>query len=546
LKLKLAQALTFLSCCWLIYYNVDSLLWKSVFGVISLAIIPGFTYFVMTSLRQARADYISPDERVGIGIRRLVKIYDEPKRFVREWQKGERLDRLLGRAKHTMGWRELEPFTWKLPLMGFLVYFVYFYIGGNLWLFILSHAVYFLLLYLWSSVVQHLDSWSERSGKAIYAREGRAFQRLILWGFPAFSLWLFHGREYRVGMLLFIALVWYSALVIFTTSKRLHSTGINIMRLTGRFAGLRRHFYRFVMVIPILGRKKVPFNALDGVTIDISSGMFGLLGPNGAGKTTLMRVLCGILGQSLGTVRVNDIDLAEKREELQGLIGYMPQEFGTYENMTAYEFLDYIAILKDIYDCEERARIVEYVLGSVHLTEQRDRRIGSFSGGMKQRIGIAMTLLHLPRILVVDEPTAGLDPRERIRFRNLLVELSRERIVIFSTHIIEDVSSSCNKVAVLEKGLLYYLGNPQNMTDEAQGRVWQFYVSQEEFNKVSRELRIIHHMRVGDSIRVRCLSAEEPWPGAETVVPTLEDAYLWLLGGKTAVKPRSDRTERIE
>ncbi|MHB9030898.1 MAG: AAA family ATPase, partial [Candidatus Latescibacterota bacterium] len=159
-------------------------------------------------------------------------------------------------------------------------------------------------------------------------------------------------------------------------------------------------------------------------------------------------------------------------------------------------------------------------------------RIGSFSGGMKQRVGIAMTLLHLPRILVVDEPTAGLDPRERIRFRNLLVELSRERIVIFSTHIIEDISSSCNRVAVLNRGKLSYLGSPLEMTEAVQGKVWQFLVDEETFSGLRESLRIVHHMRVGDQIRVRCLSETPPLPSAEQAHPTLEDAYLWLLGPK--------------
>ena len=263
--------------------------------------------------------------------------------------------------------------------------------------------------------------------------------------------------------------------------------------------------------------------------MEIGSGMFGLLGPNGAGKTTLMRIICGILEQSRGTIWINGINLKEKREELQGLIGYLPQEFGTYENMSAREFLEYQAILKNIYDKEERDRRVDYVLKAVHLVEHREQKIGSFSGGMKQRIGIAQTLLHLPRILVVDEPTAGLDPRERIRFRNLLVELARERIVIFSTHIIEDISSSCNRVAVLNRGELCYLGDPQEMTRIAEGKIWQFYVEVSEFEQVRDLFKIIHHMRDGDQIRVRCLSEEKPTLDAVQVRPTLEDAYLWLL-----------------
>jgi ABC-type multidrug transport system ATPase subunit len=173
---------------------------------------------------------------------------------------------------------------------------------------------------------------------------------------------------------------------------------------------------------------------------------------------------------------------------------------------------------------------VDHVLTSVHLGDSGDVKIGSFSGGMKQRVGIAMTLLHLPRILVVDEPTAGLDPRERIRFRNLLVELSRERIVIFSTHIIEDISSSCNRVAVLNRGKLAYLGDPPAMTEAVRGKVWQFLADDATFTALRGKLRIVHHMRVEDQIRVRCLSENSPCPGAELAQPTLEDAYLWLIG----------------
>ena len=256
--------------------------------------------------------------------------------------------------------------------------------------------------------------------------------------------------------------------------------------------------------------------------------MFGLLGPNGAGKTTIMRIICGILEQSYGKVLVNGLDRGEYREEFQGLIGYLPQEFGMYENMTAYEFLNYQAILKNIVDSEERRHRIEKVLKSVHMYERRDDKIGSYSGGMKQRIGIAQILLHLPRILVVDEPTAGLDPSERIRFRNLLVELSRERVVIFSTHIIEDISSSCNRVAVMNEGVVRYLGEPSSMTKTAEGKVWNVFIEPGDFEKARNEMLIVHHMRDGEKIRIRCISEEIPAPGAKPVKPSLEDAYLYL------------------
>ena len=250
--------------------------------------------------------------------------------------------------------------------------------------------------------------------------------------------------------------------------------------------------------------------------------MIGLLGPNGAGKSTMMRVICGIYEQSYGKVWINGIDTQEKREELQGLIGYLPQEFGTYENMSAYEFLDYQAILKGLTDGGLRDKRIEYVLSSVHLWDRKDDKIGGFSGGMKQRMGIAQILLHLPRILVVDEPTAGLDPRERIRFRNLLVELSRERIVIFSTHIIEDISSSCNQVAVVNRGELCYAGHPNDMVKLAEGFVWQFSIPAKDFDSFPMKERVIHHMRNGDQIKIRFLSAEKPAEDAVVVKPVLE------------------------
>jgi ABC-type multidrug transport system ATPase subunit len=305
-----------------------------------------------------------------------------------------------------------------------------------------------------------------------------------------------------------------------------------VNRISGRFGLLRRGFYRMVLSIPVIGKQKKPFKALAGVSLQIEEGMIGLLGPNGAGKTTMMRIICGILEQSHGKIWINGVDTQEKREELQGLIGYLPQEFGMYENMTAGEYLHYQGILKGVKDPAIRSERVDYVLKSVHMIEHKDHKIGSFSGGMKQRIGIAQILLHLPRILVVDEPTAGLDPRERIRFRNLLVELSRQRVVIFSTHIIEDISSSCNQVAVLDRGELKYFGDPQDMADIAEGFVWQVEVGVPEFDELSAQYKVVHHMRDGKKIRVRLLADHKPLPEAIPVRPLLEDSYLWMLGKK--------------
>jgi ABC-type multidrug transport system ATPase subunit len=203
-------------------------------------------------------------------------------------------------------------------------------------------------------------------------------------------------------------------------------------------------------------------------------------------------------------------------------------------------------MLKNIIDARTREERVTYVLSAVHMEERRHEKIGSYSGGMKQRMGIAQILLHLPRILVVDEPTAGLDPRERIRFRNLLVELSRERVVIFSTHIIEDISSSCNQVAVLNKGYLRYLGKPIDMTKEAEGHVWQFSIPSEGFGDFIKDHLVVHHMSEGTNIRVRCIAEEIPWENAVNVSPNLEDAYLWLLRKKEIINQKNKQITGTE
>ena len=531
-KTKVLQLAIFTVLCGFIYYNVSSLLWQMGYLLLTVVAVPGVTWFFKTSLRQARSDIIKPDERLKLNFRRMVKIYGDTGRFVREWQKGERMKARIEAVNGLQSGNYFSSYMWLIPVFAFLVYFVYYYIESNAWLFILSFAVYFYLDLFFSPFAKYFKHLYKRSGKARWRKLSVLSIALPRWIFPAVSLAIFYFNFFEERVLLFIGLAWYSTLIVVASSRRLRSDDFNSKNYKGWFALLRRFYYGFIQIIPFAGRRQVPFQALEGVSIDMENGMFGLIGPNGAGKTTLMRIICGILTQSRGTGMVNEINVNEQREEIQGLIGYLPQEFGFYENMTACEFLDYMAILKSMYDKEKRNHAVIDSLEKVHLSEHRNKKIKTFSGGMKQRLGIAMTLIHLPRILVVDEPTAGLDPRERIRFRNLMVELSRDRVVIYSTHIIEDISRSCNKVAVLDKGKLFYMGDPRNMVDVARGKVWQFYAGMDEFDAMQDGYWIIHHMRVEDKIRVRCLSDSQPHDDAEPVTPTMEDAYLWLLGRK--------------
>ncbi len=369
----------------------------------------------------------------------------------------------------------------------------------------------------------------EATSKEIYLKLARIIRNIIYWVIPLVFLYIFFRRWENIGMVIFVGAIWMLILLIYSSGDYIQKKNLNIARISGRFSTLRRGYFNVVRQIPIIGKRKNPFRALNGVSLEINTGMFGLLGPNGAGKSTMMRTICGILEQSYGKIWINGLDTQKYREELQGLIGYLPQAFGTYENMSAWEFLDYQAILKGITDTKVRNERMEYVLKNVHMYDRRNDKIGSFSGGMKQRIGIAQILLNLPRILVVDEPTAGLDPRERIRFRNLLVELSRERIVIFSTHIIEDISSSCNQVAVINRGNLKYFGDPNDMLKIGNNLVWQFSIAAKDFDDYPNKQMIIQHMRDGENIKVRCLSKGKPAENAINVSPHLEDAYLCLL-----------------
>lgn len=528
-KIKVIQLVLFIAGITYLYYEVDSFLWQMVTFVLIVILIPGITFFIMTSLRQASSKIIEDTESIRIEIRKLVKIYDRDNRFFREWKSGLKIRERAGLTKTFKKRRDFSDLVWHIPLFAFLVYFTFFFMGSHVWMWIMSHFVFFFAFLIWNPASQVLKNKHESTGKAKYLRINSIIWKVLYWGTPLVFLFVFFTKWDNLGMVIFVGIVWFIFLTIYSSSQYIQNKKLNIARIGGRLGTLRRGYFNLVRSIPVVGKQKSPFRALNGVSLEINTGMFGLLGPNGAGKSTMMRIICGILEQSYGKIWINGMDTMKHREELQGLIGYLPQAFGAYENMSAWEFLDYQGILKGISDTKTRDARLEYVLKSVHMFDRKDDKIGSFSGGMKQRIGIAQILLNLPRILVVDEPTAGLDPRERIRFRNLLVELSRERIVIFSTHIIEDISSSCNQVAVINRGDLKYIGTPHDMVDRGEGFVWQFSIPAKEFDNFANKQLIVHHMRDGENIKIRCLAKEKPDESAVNVSPHLEDAYLCLL-----------------
>ena len=269
-------------------------------------------------------------------------------------------------------------------------------------------------------------------------------------------------------------------------------------------------------------------HALRGVDLTIPTGMFGLLGPNGAGKTTLMRILAGIFRPSSGVVQVGDFDLSTSagRLAVKRVLGYLPQELGLYPDLTAWEFLDYVGLLKGIEDRSKRRARVAEILATVGLADVAGRKLKGFSGGMKRRDGIAQALLNEPRLVIVDEPTAGLDPEERIRFRNLLVALASDRTVLLSTHIVEDIAQTSSRLAVLARGRVVFAGNTVDLQDVARRQVWTLDTD----GPAPTGAQVVSALRTATGTRYRCVGETVP-PGAEPAEPNLEEGYVALMRG---------------
>lgn len=274
-------------------------------------------------------------------------------------------------------------------------------------------------------------------------------------------------------------------------------------------------------------------HALNVVNLTIPGGMFGLLGPNGAGKTTLMRILAGILRPTSGHLTIGEFDgnTERGRTAIKRVLGYLPQDLGVYPDLSAREFLDYIGILKGMDDRNVRQNRVNQLLEVVSLTNVANRKLKTFSGGMKRRIGIAQALLNDPKLLIVDEPTAGLDPEERIHFRNLLSELAGNRTVLLSTHIVEDIAQTCQNLTIMNDGYVIFQGTTADLTREARGKVWMVTTNG---TKPQGDFTVVSTMHMGTSVQYR-LVGDLPSPnGAISTEPSLEDSYVWLMRAKRA------------
>ncbi len=271
--------------------------------------------------------------------------------------------------------------------------------------------------------------------------------------------------------------------------------------------------------------------ALDGVSLTIPRGMFGLLGPNGAGKSTLMRIVATLLEADGGTVTLGDIDVLREKDKVRRLLGYLPQDFGVYPKISAVDMLDHLALLKGIVNSRERKTMVDSLLHRCNLYDVRKKALSSYSGGMRQRFGIAQALLGNPQLLIVDEPTAGLDPGERNRFYNLLSEIGENVIVILSTHIVQDVMELCTSMAVINQGRVLFAGSPEEGVNTLTGRIWQRFIAKTEIKEYEAQYRIISHKMIAGRPLIHVYCENCPGDGFSPVTADLEDVFFSRLAG---------------
>jgi len=270
------------------------------------------------------------------------------------------------------------------------------------------------------------------------------------------------------------------------------------------------------------------YNAINGISLNIKNGMFGLLGPNGAGKSSLMKTIVGLQKPSSGTIEFNDIDIVAQTDYIKKNLGFLPQDFGVYPKVNAYDLLNHMAILKGVSNKTERQNQIQFLLEKVNLWHFKDKEVHTFSGGMKQRFGVAQALLGNPKIIIVDEPTAGLDPEERNRFNTLLSDISREVVVILSTHLVEDVKNLCSEMTIMNRGRILKTGKPKELIKELEGKVWSKFIENDELESYQSKLKVISQQLIERQLQITVFTATQP-EGFSQVDPILEHVYFNVL-----------------
>lgn len=300
------------------------------------------------------------------------------------------------------------------------------------------------------------------------------------------------------------------------------------------------------MELQIRGVSKTYANgvqALKSVRLTIPVGMYGLLGPNGAGKSTLMRILATLQDPDEGSIRLGDTDVLKEKDEVRKTLGYLPQEFGVYPKVSAENLLDHFAVLKGITERRARKEVVEALLRKVNLWDTRGQKLGGYSGGMRQRFGVAVALLGNPALMIVDEPTAGLDPAERVRFLNLLSELGQNSVVLLSTHIVEDVSELCTRMAIIDRGEILLEAEPLRAVEELQGRIWRRVISTEALSELERDHAVISTKLYAGRTVAHVYCDWSPGPDFESTKPDLEDVYFSVMAGRIGRRREDQKSE---
>ncbi len=489
-----------------------------------------------------RPEIPEPSSDMNVEVKFLHKVYGRPGPIGRAWRSGQNFaERVLSR-----GGAPFIPEDAVSPIITALVLlagsaFLTFSLKTLLWRVIFSFVCAVLIVRI-LILIRKLRGFYDEFGRV----KPGGTENLLAFFVPWIVLGL-NGMFYCIAPMSVgkqVHMTWFSIMVIslviiFVQAGRKTAKDLSEGKITdkpgiGSFHRIKSLWRKLAKILFGLDLPRDEHEALKNINFKAESGMIGILGPNGAGKTTLLRSLAGILEPSAGVITIGGVPLKKIRKYLANWVGYLPQDFGLPNSLTGREYLEYYALLYRIDEKDKITERVNMLLEEVGLSEQADKKIGSYSGGMKQRAAVARTLLRLPSVIIVDEPTVGLDPKERIRFRNLLTRLSKTRIVLFSTHVVEDVAVACERVIVLSRGVKVFDGEPRKLANEAEGKVWDIKVREGGEADLPDDCIVVDHIpEEAGWYRIRALCSEQPAPEAQVIRPNLQDGYLELVGTRT-------------
>jgi multidrug efflux pump subunit AcrB/ABC-type multidrug transport system ATPase subunit len=518
----------------IMFEQITSMRWQVTTTMLVAAVFLGaFVLFFRKS------EISEPSQEINVDVKFLHKIYGRPGPVGRAWRSGEHFaERVLARGgKPFLPGDTIQPIMTRIALLSGAGYLA-FSLSTTWWRLVFSFTGAVILSQILIQL-RRLRGKCDPSGRP----DPGGIEHLLAFLVPWIVFILLGLYYYLIPVmadgnprLTLLALVLIGALIIFIqggrkTAKDLAAGKITERAERGFLQRVRTIWRRVSRRLFSLDLPREEVEALENVHFRAEKGMIGILGPNGAGKTTLLRILAGILVPTTGAIDIGGISIKKIRRYLARWIGYLPQDFGLPGNLTGREYLEYYALLYDIGDSIVKKKRVETLLEEVGLSDQADKMIKGYSGGMRQRVAVARTLLRLPPIIIVDEPTVGLDPRERIRFRNLLVKLAEKRVVLFSTHVVEDVAVACERVIVLAAGKMVFDGKPSMLAREAEGMVWELRIRAGEEKDIRKDAMIVDQIPEKDGLYLlRALCSEPPFPQARRISPGLQDGYLQLVG----------------